>query len=80
MDNSKISYPDMDVTCYIDGVEVGGKLISGDRMMSARGVKLLFDGKQMTATEMRKFRFAAPVSDTWSRLPTCLLSSRRRRY
>jgi hypothetical protein len=67
MNNKANPYPDMDLTCYIDDVEIEGRLISSERINRPKGAKLVFKGKQVSAIEERKFQFAAPVGPCHSR-------------
>lgn len=52
----------MDVDCIIDGVDVGGIILNNTNMQRQEGDKAVFDGKQVSIDEFRKFRFARPVS------------------
>lgn len=74
------TYPDMDVSCYIDGVYVGGHILSGEKMFRSKGSTSKVEGRRMSPATIRKFRFAAPVrlSESFN-LPRQLISSRIRR-
>jgi hypothetical protein len=62
----KDHFVDMKVSCSIDGVSVGSMHIREGRLLSTDQRPGIFDGRDVSSTERRLFKFAAPVR-SWSR-------------
>jgi hypothetical protein len=51
----------MVVWCSIDGVDIGGEYLKEATLHDGVGEPCLYDGRNVSETERRLFRFAAPV-------------------
>jgi hypothetical protein len=55
-------FPDLRVTCSIDGEVISIEHFDGDELTTAGGRTHVFIGPYVSESERRLFRFAAPVS------------------